>query len=228
MPLFFFMYYYLLDNIPIFPHPSVVKPSGILAVGGKLSIESLVLAYSFGIFPWYNQNEPVIWWCPDPRFVIFPSKVKISKSLRNYFNQNRYRVTFNQEFESVIRFCQLVPRSGQDGTWINEDIVKSYIKLHEMGKAMSVEVWDGNELAGGLYGVVIGKCFFGESMFSLKSNASKYGFVSLAKKLEAEGFYLIDCQQPNPYLTSLGGEFISGKAFQEIMRKNILLTLELE
>jgi leucyl/phenylalanyl-tRNA---protein transferase len=226
MPLVFFMYYYLFDDNLIFPHPSVVKPSGILAVGGTLSIERLTLAYSFGIFPWYSHNEPVIWWCPDPRFVIFPSKVKISKSLRNYFNQNRYSVTYNQEFESVIRFCQLVPRSGQDGTWINEDIVISYIKLHEIGKAISVEVWDGNELAGGLYGVVIGKCFFGESMFSLKSNASKYGFVSLAKKLEAEGFFLIDCQQPNPYLTSLGGEFISGKAFQDVMRKNILLTLD--
>lgn len=219
------MYYYLTDEFLLFPHPTAVKPSGILAVGGRLTVERLLLAYNYGIFPWYNRNEPVVWWCPDPRFVIFPSKVKVAKSLRPYFNQNKYRVTYNQEFESVIRFCQLMDRPGQDGTWINDNIVKSYTELHKTGFAMSVEVWAGDELAGGLYGVVIGKCFFGESMFSLKSNASKFGFVSLARRLEAEGFYVIDCQQPNPYLASLGGEFISGKSFQQIMRKNILHTL---
>ncbi|MBK9152573.1 MAG: leucyl/phenylalanyl-tRNA--protein transferase [Saprospiraceae bacterium] len=216
------MSFYLSDTYIYFPHPSVVRHSGLLAAGGSLSTERLILAYTFGIFPWYNAHEPVLWWCPDPRFVIFPSRVKIPKSIRSYFNQGKYRVTYNTHFESVIRFCQLVPRRDQDGTWINEDIVSAYIRLHEMGHAWSVEVWKGDELAGGLYGVVIGKVFFGESMFSLLPNASKFGFISLAQKLESDGFLLIDCQQPNPYLQSLGGEFISGKEFQGILRRNIL------
>ncbi|MBK9254602.1 MAG: leucyl/phenylalanyl-tRNA--protein transferase [Saprospiraceae bacterium] len=200
----------------------MVKASGILAIGGELSVERLLLAYCYGIFPWYNENEPVIWWCPDPRYVIFPSRVKVSKSMRSYFNQQKFRVTYNTAFETVIRSCQLVPRSGQDGTWINEDIVKNYSGLHELGFALSVEVWEGELLVGGLYGVNMGKCFFGESMFSLRSNASKFGFISLARKLEAEDYLVIDCQQPNPHLKSLGGEFISGKGFQNILRKNIL------
>ncbi len=212
--------YYFLDSEIAFPHPEVVKPSGILAISGDLHIDRLLLAYHFGIFPWYNDNEPVIWWCPRPRFVIFPDKVKVAKSMNAYFNQQKFQVTYNQYFKEVIRFCQHIPRNGQEGTWINENIVEAYSRLHKMGYAMSVEVWDGAELAGGLYGVCLGKVFFGESMFSLKSNASRFGFITLARRLASEGFYVIDCQQPNPYLQSLGGEFISGDQFQGLLRKN--------
>ena len=213
------MYYYL-DKEISFPHPDAVKPSGILAIGGDLSVERLLLAYQYGIFPWYNENEPIIWWCPRPRFVIFPDKVKIAKSMNSYFNQQKYRVTYDQHLQDIIRYCQHTPRQGQDGTWINEDIVHAYTKLHKKGFASSVEVWEGDQLIGGLYGVKLGKVFFGESMFSLKSNASKFGFITLAKRLAAEGCYVIDCQQPNPYLESLGGEFITGPIFQNILSKN--------
>lgn len=218
------MYYYL-DNEIAFPHPEIVKTSGILAIAGDLSIDRLLLAYHYGIFPWYNENEPIIWWCPRPRFVIFPEKVKVAKSMNSYFNQNKYQVTYDQHFQDVIRYCQYTPRHNQEGTWINENIVNAYTQLHHMGHAMSVEVWEGELLVGGLYGVKLGKVFFGESMFSLKSNASKFGFISLAKRLEKEGYYIIDCQQPNPYLQSLGGEFVKGDYFQSVLKKNRLLCL---
>lgn len=213
-------------DIPLrFPHPEVANPSGMLAVGGDVHADRLLLAYHYGIFPWYNPREPIVWWCPDPRFVIFPEKVKIAKSMRPYFNQEKFQVTYNQHFREVIRFCQLVPRHGQEGTWIDEKIVEGYTGLFERGYAMSVEVWDGKDLAGGLYGVVIGKVFFGESMFSLRPNASKFGFITLCRKLVSEGFFVVDCQQPNPYLESLGGEFIPGSQFHAILRKNRLLSL---
>jgi leucyl/phenylalanyl-tRNA---protein transferase len=218
------LYYYLDTNIS-FPHPNVVKPSGILAISGDLSIDRLLCAYHFGIFPWYNDNEPIIWWCPQPRFIIYPDKVKVAKSMHSFFNQKKYHVTYNQHFTDVVRFCQFAPRNGQQGTWINDDIVKAYTQLQLLGFAMSVEVWEADVLVGGLYGVTLGKVFYGESMFSLKSNASKFGFISLARRLASEGFYLIDCQQPNPYLQSLGGEFISGEQFQSYLRKNRALSL---
>ena len=213
------MYYYL-DSQIAFPHPDAVKPSGILAIAGDLTTERLLLAYQYGIFPWYNDNEPIIWWCPRPRFIIFPDKVKVAKSMNAYFNQGKFQVTYNQHFEDVIRYCQHAPRHGQEGTWINENIVQSYTQLSKLGFALSVEVWDGDQLVGGLYGVMLGKVFFGESMFSLKSNASKFGFITLARRLANEGFYVIDCQQPNAYLQSLGGEFIGGDHFQDILHKN--------
>lgn len=221
------MYYYLDDESLVFPHPAEVKNSGILAVGGKLTVQSLKLAYAFGIFPWYNyRSEPVIWWCPLPRYVIFPAKVKISKSMRSYFNQQKYEVTFNQKFEQVLDSCRKTPRKGETGTWINPDIARSYYELHREGYAWSVEVWEGNNLVGGLYGVVLGKIFFGESMFSLKPNASKFGFITLARRLENEGFYCIDCQIYNSHLESLGGEFVSGEIFLTLLsrnRKNLIL-----
>lgn len=212
--------YYFLDHQVSFPHPEAVKPSGILAIGGDLSVDRLLLAYHFGIFPWYNDNEPILWWCPKPRYVIFPQKVKVAKSMNSYFNQHKFRVTYNHHFSDIMRYCQLSPRNGQEGTWINDDIVLAYTHLHQLGYALSVEVWDKDELVGGLYGVKLGKVFFGESMFSLKSNASKFGFISLSRRLVDEGFYVIDCQQPNPYLATLGGEFISGKDFQKILSTN--------
>lgn len=215
------MYYYLDDDVTVFPHPLTAKDSGILAIGGKLSASALKLAYAFGIFPWYNDtSEPVIWWCPQPRYVIFPTKVKVAKSMKSYFNQEKYSVTFNQCFDEVLDMCRKIKRKGDPGTWINKDIAKSYHDLHMEGFAKSIEVWEGENLVGGLYGVVLGKVFFGESMFSLRPNASKFGFISLARKLEKEGFYVIDCQIYNSHLESLGGEFIAGEHFLTLLRKN--------
>ena len=204
-----------------FPHPETADVHGTLAFGGELDTATLFLAYSYGIFPWYNhRSDPVIWWSPAPRFVIFPAKVKVSKSMRSYFNQQKYQVTYNQCFGAVIRQCEMIPRPGQDGTWINEDIISAYTELHRLGLAVSVEVWSGEELVGGLYGVTLGKIFFGESMFSRADNASKYGFISLAYRLQEEGFTVIDCQQPTEHLKSLGGEFISKKHWYGLLAEN--------
>ncbi len=215
-----------LNHTVYFPHPLTVHRDGILALDGDLSMERLLLAYNYGIFPWYNEGDPIIWWCPMPRFVIFPERVKVAKSMRTYFNNNKYRVTFNTYFEDIINFCKYAPRMGQSGTWINEEIIQSYTTLHKNGFATSVEVWEKEELVGGLYGVHIGQVFFGESMFSLKSNASKFGFISLARQLQEQGCVLIDCQQPNDFLKSLGGEFISGELFHKVLKDNRLLGLK--
>jgi len=221
------MYINITSNNLEFPHPSQINRYGILSIGGDLIVNRLMLAYAYGIFPWYNyKTEPIIWWCPSPRYVIFPKKVKIAKSIRSYFNQKKFTVTFNQCFEAVIRNCEMVNRKGQKGTWINEDIIESYTQLHERGYATSVEVWEKDELVGGLYGVQMGKIFFGESMFSHKSNASKFAFISLAQKLEQEGFFVIDCQQPNPYLESLGGEHIAGVHFWDLLKVNRMILLQ--
>lgn len=204
-----------------FPHPNTADVHGTLAFGGELDTLRLFLAYSYGIFPWYNhRSDPVIWWSPAPRFVIFPEKVKVSKSMRSYFNQQKYRVTYNQCFSVVMRHCEMIPRSGQDGTWINEDMIVAYTELHRLGLAISAEVWLGDELVGGLYGVKLGKIFFGESMFSKANNASKYGFISLASKLQEEGVSVIDCQQPTDHLKSLGGEFIPKKQWYGLLFEN--------
>lgn len=221
---FLSMAYRYIDSL-FFPHPQLANREGILGIEGDLSIDRLILAYNFGIFPWYNEGDPIIWWCPSPRFVIFPDKVKVAKSMRPYFNNHRFEVTYNRFFSDIIHFCRYTERPGQEGTWITDEIIQAYIRLHEAGYATSVEVWEGHELVGGLYGVSIGKVFFGESMFSLRSNASKFGFITLARKLHEEGFMLIDCQQPNPYLASLGGEFISGDDFQGILGKNRMIYL---
>jgi len=204
-----------------FPHPEQTTSEGILAIGGDLSVERLRLAYQWGIFPWYNHEDPIMWWNPDPRFVIYPDKVKVARSLRPYFNQQKFRVTYDQAFANVISQCQKIKRQGQGSTWITDEMKAAYIQLHHEGVCHSVEVWNGDDLVGGLYGVALGKIFSGESMFSLESNASKFGFVSLARKLLEWDFWIIDCQQPNPYLESLGGESISRKKYMEMIRKNI-------
>lgn len=214
---------YFLSEQLCFPHPLTVNTNGILAIGGDLSSERLLLAYNYGIFPWYNPNEPIIWWCPSPRFVIIPHKIKVAKSMNAYFNQNKFKVTYNTQFHTVIRHCKDIYRPGQNGTWISDEMETAYIKLYEMGYVRSVEVWENDALVGGLYGVEIGRMFFGESMFSLRPNASKFGFISLARQLEKEGFKCIDCQQPNPYLESLGGEFIHGKIFHNLLKENRIL-----
>ena len=208
---------YAIDDKTIqFPPVHLADPDGLLAIGGDLSTQRLLLAYKSGIFPWYSE-PPVLWWCPDPRFVLFPSELKISKSLKPLLNRSAFTFTMNQAFVQVITNCRNVPRMGQDGTWINDEVIAAYTRLHHLGYAHSAEVWKDNELVGGLYGVRLGKVFFGESMFSLLSNASKYAFVKYVQQLIGEGVQLIDCQIHTNYLESFGARMIDGKTFQKLL-----------
>lgn len=216
------MYYWLPDNEIVFPHPDLASPEGILALGGDLSPQRLLTAYANGIFPWYSHDEPIIWWCPDPRFVLYPQELKVSKSMRPYFNGQKLTVTYDQHFAAVIGHCKSRQRPGQDGTWITPDMEQAYIRLHELGFAHSVEVWDGfGVLVGGVYGVSLGSIFFGESMFSLQPNASKFGFISLVRRLQDKGFTLIDCQQETTYLGSLGARLIARQLFLEELQTGL-------
>ncbi len=204
-----------------FPDPRLANEDGILAIGGDLNPKRILLAYEMGIFPWFNPEDPIIWWCPDPRCVLFPKDLKVSKSMRPIFNQKKFQITFDHDFEAVILACQETRRNGQDtGTWITEDMLEAYCTLHEMGYAHSVEVWKEQKLVGGLYGIALGKCFFGESMFSKMNNASKTGFITLVRKLEQLGFWLIDCQQETNHLKSLGAKGIERERFLYILQKN--------
>jgi leucyl/phenylalanyl-tRNA--protein transferase len=212
---------YALSDELAFPNPSFAE-DGLLAVGGDLSQERLVLAYKNGIFPWYNPGDPILWWSPDPRFVLFPKDLKVSKSMRPYFNQKKYNVTFDTAFEQVIDNCAKVKRAGQGdlGTWITEEMRSAYIGLHKSGLAHSAEVWKGETLVGGLYGIAIGKIFFGESMFALAPNASKFGFISLVKRLGELNYELVDCQQETDHLGTLGAKPINLVEFQGILERN--------
>ena len=205
-----------------FPDPALAE-DGLLAVGGDLSSERLVLAYKNGIFPWYNPGDPILWWSPNPRFVLFPDELKVSKSMRPYFNQKKYRVTFDTVFEQVIDQCAKVKRSGQEdlGTWITDEMRTAYINLHRIGLVHSVEVWKDQELVGGLYGLAIGNIFFGESMFALAPNASKFGFIVLVKRLKDLGYKLIDCQQETTHLGSLGARAIDLSEFKMFLKGNL-------
>jgi leucyl/phenylalanyl-tRNA--protein transferase len=204
-----------------FPPPELADDRGILAIGGDLSVERLLRAYRMGLFPWYNPGEPILWWTPDPRMVLFPEELKVSKSMRPYFNQQKFQWTLDHDFQGVIEACREI-RLGPDGqgTWISDEIVEAYTDLHELGYAHSVEVWEGDELVGGLYGLAIGKIFFGESMFARRSNASKFGFISLVQYLREKGFWLVDCQQETPHLASLGARPIPRATFMEWLAKN--------
>ena len=210
---------YLLSKDLIFPPVHLADKYGLLAFGGDLSAERLLLAYKSGIFPWYNQEEPIVWYSPDPRMVLFPKKLKISKSMKQVIRKNQFRATFNQNFEEVIANCKNSYREGQGGTWITDEMEQAYINLHNLGVAKSVEVWDGNELVGGLYGIDLGHVFCGESMFSKVSNASKFAFIYLVQKLEKEHYSLIDCQVYNEHLDSLGAEEISRSEFLTYLKK---------
>lgn len=201
-----------------FPPVEEASYEGILAVGGDLSTERLLLAYRSGIFPWFNEDEPILWWSPPERMVVVPSLYKVSKSIRNLLNQNKFQVTFNQDFDAVIRNCQQISRKGQDGTWITEDIVTSYTQLYEMGFAKSVEVWQNGELVGGLYGVDLGHVFCGESMFSKVPNASKIAFVTLIQHLREHHYKLLDCQVHNDHLELLGAFEISRETFMRVLQ----------
>lgn len=203
---------HILDHHLWFPPVSEALEDGLLAMGGDLRPERLILAYQQGIFPWFEEDIP-LWWSPDPRFVLYPDRLKISKSMQQLLRRGAFDFTINRDFAAVIRSCKATARPGQDGTWITDAVEEAYIQLHQMGLAHSAEAWLDNELVGGLYGIRMGKCFFGESMFSSVSNASKYAFLSYASRLKEEGVQLIDCQVYTQHLESLGAEMISRELF---------------
>ena len=204
-----------------FPPVESANAEGLLAVGGDLSPERLLLAYQNGIFPWFNEDSLILWWSPDPRMVLFPHKIKISKSMRKVLEDNRFRLTKNTCFEEVLYQCATVKRLGQEGTWITPEMKWAYIKLHEKGLAKSYEVWEGDNLVGGLYGIDLGHVFCGESMFSKRSNASKFAFIKLAQELQQKNYKLIDCQLYTKHLESLGAEEISREEFMGILKGNL-------
>jgi leucyl/phenylalanyl-tRNA---protein transferase len=211
---------HILDSRIWFPPVNDALEDGLLAIGGDLSAARLLLAYRQGIFPWYDGDIP-LWWSPDPRFVLYPHNLRISKSMKQLLKKQAFRFTINTAFEQVIKQCMLVERAGQDGTWINEDVIEAYTTLHYQGFAHSAEVWQGNQLAGGLYGIRLSNLFFGESMFSLQSNASKYAFISYVQQLIKEGVILIDCQVYTQHLESLGAGMISRNEFIKVLKENI-------
>jgi leucyl/phenylalanyl-tRNA--protein transferase len=200
---------YQLSEDLVFPPPHLASKSGLLAIGGDLSRERLLLAYSMGIFPWYSAGEPILWWSPDPRLVLYPDEFKVSKSLKKIIKKQAFRVTMDRAFEDVITQCAQVRLENQEGTWIVDDMVQAYCRLHESGFAHSVEAWRDDILAGGLYGVSLGKFFFGESMFTRITNASKVALVALVEYLQARNFALIDCQIATEHLISFGAREIS-------------------
>jgi leucyl/phenylalanyl-tRNA--protein transferase len=209
--------YYLTKELS-FPPVSQTNSTGILALGGDLSPERLQLAYKSGIFPWFEDGEPITWWSPNPRMVLFLDELIVSKSMRNILNRNIFTVTFNQNFRDVISNCQNIKRDGQNGTWITNDMIEAYCKLNELGIAKSVEVWQNEKLVGGLYGIDLGHVFCGESMFSKVSNASKVAFIALVNQLKAANYKLLDCQVYNPHLESLGCREIDRIDFMEILK----------
>ena len=213
---------WLLNNTP-FPSldTALVEPNGLLAAGGDLSLQRLLTAYRTGIFPWFNEGEPILWWSPDPRMVLFPNELRISRSLRKALKRNSYTVCFDQRFDQVMHACA-APREGQSGTWIHPEMIAAYSKLYEIGLAHSAEVLLDNELVGGLYGVALGKVFFGESMFSNVTDASKIAFVHLVKQLQAWNYGVIDCQVKTAHLASMGAREIPRTEFSRLL--NTLIT----
>lgn len=204
---------YVLDDSIRFPPVELADEDGLLAIGGDLRVERLLLAYAQGIFPWYNESDPICWWSPDPRCVLFPENLVVSKSMRKLLRDNAFDFTINRCFEDVMRMCMTVRRKDGNGTWIQEEMVEAYTRLHRLGFAWSAESWKSGELAGGLYGVRIGKVLFGESMFTLISNAGKYAFTRFVESERDAGLRLVDCQQRTPLLESLGAEMIPRRTF---------------
>ncbi|WP_235296555.1 leucyl/phenylalanyl-tRNA--protein transferase [Portibacter marinus] len=208
------------EKDPIFPDVALADEHGIIGIGGNLETSTLLKAYQSGIFPWYNEFDPILWWSPNPRFVLFPENLKVSKSMRPYFNQQKFRVSLDTHFHEVIKACQRIKRQGQNSTWITDEMLEAYQLLHQLGYAHSVEVWEGDQLAGGLYGVSLGRVFFGESMFTLRANASKFGFISLVRMLKERNFWMVDCQQETNHLRTMGAEGISRSEFVEFLDRN--------
>ena len=211
--------YQLTDEIA-FPNPAIASDEGLLAVGGDLSPQRILFAYQNGIFPWYNEYEPILWWSPNPRFVLKPNQIVISKSMRKLLKKEVFQLTFDTAFSEVLHHCATVTRKGQDGTWLITEMIAAYQKLHELGFAHSVEVWQDKKLVGGLYGLSLWKVFFGESMFANVSNASKAALIHLAQTLDEKGFDLIDCQTETAHLYSMGARFIPRIEFLEGLSAN--------
>lgn len=209
--------YYIFDEL-FFPPVSEADDEGILAIGGDLSSDRLQLAYKSGVFPWFNEGEPILWWAPDPRMVLFFDELVVSKSMRKILKSNQFRVTFNQNFAAVISNCQQIKRDGQNGTWISNEMIAAYCQLNAQGIAKSVEVWQDEVLVGGLYGIDLGTIFCGESMFSKVSNASKVAFIALVEHLKKEHYKLLDCQVYNPHLESFGCREIDRDEFMSILK----------
>ena len=211
---------FLLTKDLFFPPLDMADADGLLAIGGDLSPERLLLAYRSGIFPWFNEDEPICWWSPDPRFVLYPDELKVSNSMKTVLQNGKFRFTVNRAFSNVIQNCKTVSRYGQDGTWISPAMQQAFTTLHELGYAHSAETWQDGKLVGGLYGIRLGNLFFGESMFSLKPNASKFAFINYIKQLQLENVQLIDCQLHTPHLESLGARMIPRELFAEILASN--------
>jgi leucyl/phenylalanyl-tRNA--protein transferase len=202
-----------------FPDCSNAEESGLLAIGGDLSRDRLLLAYRSGIFPWFAEYEEIQWWCPDPRFVLFPENIYVSKSMKQVLKSSRFAFSVNRCFEEVIHNCAHIRR--REGTWITDEMIEAYCDLHHAGYAVSAEAWANETLVGGLYGIRIGNVFFGESMFSKVSNASKFAFIQFTNQLKKEGVVLIDCQVYTEHLESLGAEFISRNHFMQLLREHL-------
>jgi leucyl/phenylalanyl-tRNA--protein transferase len=205
----------------LFPDPGKADPEGLLAIGGDLSVDTLIKAYSLGIFPWYSEEMPILWWCPDPRMVLFPQKFKVSKSLRQTIRQKKYTVKIDENFEKVIENCALSKRKGQEGTWITNEMKQAYIRLYKEGYAHSFETYYNNELVGGLYGVSLGRIFFGESMFYKMTDASKVALYYLIERLKKWNFHFIDVQQSTQHMKMMGAEEISREEFLRILKVSL-------
>lgn len=201
-----------------FPNPTLAREDGLLAVGGDLCVERLLLAYTHGIFPWYSPGEEILWWCPKERFVIFPEEIHISRSMKKYIHKHEFTFRINRDFADTMHRCR-TKREFREGTWITDEMEEAYGRLNREGYALSLEVFEDGELAGGLYGVSIGRCFFGESMFSEKENGSKVALIVLAGMLKENGFLVIDCQFHTPHLESMGGRYISWEDYEALVRE---------
>lgn len=212
---------YILTNNLYFPPIETADENGLLAIGGDLNTKRLLLAYRSGIFPWFNEEDPICWWSPDPRFVLFPGELKVSISMQQVIKKKQFEFTVNKAFADVIMNCKNKFRKGQDGTWITNEMEEAYNKLHEQGYAHSAEAWSNGMLVGGLYGIKLGKIFFGESMFSLESNASKFAFINYVQLLQKENVQLIDCQLHTQHLESLGAKMIDKDSFKKYLERLI-------
>lgn len=212
---------FLLNDEIKFPPVHLARGDGLLAMGGDLSQKRLLLAYRMGIFPWFSESEPILWWSPDPRLVLFPGELTTSRRLQRTIRQSRFQVTMDRAFESVIRACAGMPRKNSKGTWIVDEMIEAYCRLHESGYAHSVEAWYQGKLAGGVYGIALGLVFFGESMFTRISNASKVAFVKLVEYLGAQGFYMIDCQMTTSHLLHFGAREVPRSFFLKKLEKSV-------
>jgi leucyl/phenylalanyl-tRNA--protein transferase len=211
---------FVLEDEPFFPPPELASKEGIIAVGGDLSPERLLNAYKTGIFPWYSEGEPILWWSPNPRLVLFPEDLRVSQSMKKFLKNTSFHLTVDNKFVEVIDGCR-APRRSQANTWITPAMRAAYIELHQLGFAHSVEVFSSEELVGGLYGVSLGKCFFGESMFSAVSNSSKLAFIKLVQALAKEKFLMVDCQVPSEHLKRLGAKEIPRNEFLDLLKKGL-------